>query len=390
MGICTSSENSSNSPPADVRSRAAPQDSGNNASDRQSAYSRKVSDLTSNPAVPALKHKARESVMILGGGAQNETATSGKGGARLANIFMSPVQVDENYVFPKFEKSDAERDFIKGTIQDNFIFGGVGKEEMSILLDAFESTSADTATTIIKEGDIGDYFYIIGGGKVEFTVASERVGEAGEGKAFGDLALLYDCPRAATCVAAEPCQLWRVDQTTFKQILANGRLSGDKETIDVLRKVTIFNGLTDEYLAKIASATSEKSFQKGDLIIKKGTTGHEFFILKDGTVTAKDIEAGGGKYADHQYKAGDFFGERAIVTTEPRAANIVADEDCTTLVLTREDFLQSVGTLEDLLKKATDLRTLVSYFVSTHIDGFQSFLTTISMQTEIYSGLYKL
>lgn len=388
MGICTSSETPSDSPPANVRSRAAPQDSGN-TSDRP-AYSRKVSDLTSNPAVPALKHKARESVMILGSGVKKETTTSGKGGARLANIFMSPVQVDENYVFPKFDKSDAEREFIKGTIQDNFIFGGVGKEEMSILLDAFESTSADTGTTIIKEGDIGDYFYIIGVGKVEFTVASERVGEAGKGKAFGDLALLYDCPRAATCVAAEPCQLWRVDQTTFRQILANGRLSGDKETIEVLRKVSIFNGLTDEYLAKIASATSEKSFQKGDLIIKKGSTGHEFFILKDGTVTAKDIEAGGGKYADHQYKAGDFFGERAIVTAEPRAANIVADEDCTTLVLTREDFLQSVGTLEDLLKKATDLRTLVSYFVSTHIDGFQSFLTTISMQTEIYSGLYKL
>ena len=316
----------------------------------------------SNKAAPKIRRGGRESVLdITGKAVSKKTDKSGKvAGTRLANIFMSPVQIEENYVYPKFEKTEEEKQFIKSTIADNFIFGGVSKAEMVLLLDAFEKHVAEVGTKIITEGEVGDYFYIIKGGKVEFTVQSESVGEAGPGKAFGDLALLYDCPRAATCVASEVCTLWRVDQKTFRQILANGRLSGDREIIEVLRKVKIFEDLSDEYLAKIASATATKSFAKGDYIIKKGDIGMEFYILKEGTVTVKDIEAGGDKYADQVYKEGDFFGERAIVTDEPRAANIVANEDCTTLTLSREDFLHSVGPLEALMKKAQDLKVLVS------------------------------
>jgi len=273
---------------------------------------------------------------------------------------MSPVQIEENYVFPKFVKTEEDRNFIAETIADNFIFGVVSKEEMTKLLDAFEEYTASVGTKIITEGDVGDYFYIIMDGKVEFTVNSERVGNAGKGKAFGDLALLYDCPRAATCVAAENCALWRVDKKTFRQILANGRVNGDKVILKVLHKVKLLEGLSDEYLAKIAAATTTKTFVKGDVIIKKGDIGTKFFMLKDGTVTVKDIEAGGDKFADQIYKEGDFFGERALLTEEPRAANIIANEDCTTLILSRENFLNVVGPLETLVKKAQDLQVLQS------------------------------
>eukprot|EP00553_Chaetoceros_curvisetus_P005982 CAMPEP_0204619548 /NCGR_PEP_ID=MMETSP0717-20131115/5884_1 /ASSEMBLY_ACC=CAM_ASM_000666 /TAXON_ID=230516 /ORGANISM="Chaetoceros curvisetus" /LENGTH=105 /DNA_ID=CAMNT_0051633567 /DNA_START=92 /DNA_END=406 /DNA_ORIENTATION=+ len=61
---------------------------------------------------------------------------------RLANIFMSPVKIEENYVFPKFEKSEQNRDFISQVIKDNFIFADVGKEERTRLLDAFENLLA--------------------------------------------------------------------------------------------------------------------------------------------------------------------------------------------------------------------------------------------------------
>eukprot|EP00957_Ditylum_brightwellii_P188401 14342536-Ditylum_brightwellii.AAC.1 len=68
---------------------------------------------------------------------------------------------------------------------------------------------------IIKQGDIGDYFYVIESGSVKFTVDGAEVGKAKSGDGFGELALLYNCPRAATCTAEEACDLWRVDQDTF-------------------------------------------------------------------------------------------------------------------------------------------------------------------------------
>jgi len=308
--------------------------------------------------------------------AGNGKKSTGGGAAvtttRLANIFMSPVKVEEGYVYPKFEKTKEQEAFITTVIQDNFIFADVDKKERVHLLDAFEQLTAAGGTKIITEGEVGDYFYVIQEGKVEFTVKGERVGEAGPGRSFGDLALLYDCPRAATCIAgmsssgiasgstAKECLLWRVDQKTFRQILANGRLDGDRETIDTLRKVSFLKDLSDEYLAKMASAAVDKPFKKGDLIIKKGDPGTDFFILKDGSVVVTDIEVGGDVFDDQILKEGDFFGERAIIQEEPRVANIKAREDCTTLCLSREAFLNVLGPLENLMKEANDLRSLVS------------------------------
>ena len=74
----------------------------------------------------------------------------------------------------------------------------------------------------------------------------------------------------------------------------------------------------------------------------------------------EDIEVGGRTYDNQVYGPGDFFGERAILKVEPRAANIVATTDCTTLTLSREKFLEVVGPIEDLIKKTNDLVMLVS------------------------------
>jgi hypothetical protein len=69
---------------------------------------------------------------------------------------MSPVQIEENYAYPMFEKTEEERQFIANAIADNFIFRGVMKECMIKLLDAFEKRTASVATKIITEGEVGD------------------------------------------------------------------------------------------------------------------------------------------------------------------------------------------------------------------------------------------
>lgn len=333
--------------------------------------SNKSRDGSSAPSGQPAKRSGRESMLDITG--KSATQSKGGGAPRLANIFMSPVKIEENYVFPKFVKTDDEREFISRITKDNFIFESVGKEERTHLLDAFESYRAPKGEAIITEGEVGDYFYVIQSGKVAFTVDGERVGDAGSGRSFGDLALLYDCPRAATCVAVEACELWRVDQKTFRQILANGRVNGDKETIESLQKVSFLKDLSNEYLAKMAAAAEAKTFKTGDVIIKKGDPGKDFYIIKEGLCKVKDIEVGGQSYADQILKVGDFFGERAIVTDEPRVANIVATSDVETLCLSRDAFLNIIGPLETLMEKESDLRGLkaVPVFAASDVTAFE-------------------
>eukprot|EP00551_Chaetoceros_affinis_P009421 CAMPEP_0203668606 /NCGR_PEP_ID=MMETSP0090-20130426/5191_1 /ASSEMBLY_ACC=CAM_ASM_001088 /TAXON_ID=426623 /ORGANISM="Chaetoceros affinis, Strain CCMP159" /LENGTH=800 /DNA_ID=CAMNT_0050533093 /DNA_START=124 /DNA_END=2526 /DNA_ORIENTATION=- len=277
---------------------------------------------------------------------------------RLKNIFAAPVKVMSDFVFPVYDKSDADRQFIESVVKDNFIFAGVDAGQLTNLLNAFEEFNVSDGTQIITEGEVGDFFYILQNGSVKFTVNGENVGEASDGGSFGDLALLYDCPRAATCTATGDCKLWRVDQNAFRQILANSTLNKDRAVLDTLKKVPFLKALDIEYLNKIANSVETKKFAKNAKIIKKGDKGLEFFVVKEGSVSVEDIESGGRHYDNQTLTEGDYFGERAIVKEEPRAANVIALTDVTTLTLSRETFLEVVGPLESLMRKTNDLMVL--------------------------------
>ena len=282
----------------------------------------------------------------------------------IANIHMSPIEIDESYISPKFKKSVRDVKFIRQAIEGNFIFDHIGKKECVRLLDAFQLYSVTKGEEIIAEGDFGDFFYIIQSGKGRFTINGEKLGSAGAGKSFGDLAMLYNCHRSATCTAnSSRCNLWRVDQKTFRQILANSRITDDQNTINALKSVPMLKDLlSDKYLTKMVAMAMNRKFREGDCIIQKGDLGDHFFIIKTGSVLVKNIEAGGQeRFTEKILKAGEFFGERALVTNERRSADITALEDCSTLCLSRQDFLKKVGPFDKLLQNDSDQQDLVSF-----------------------------
>ena len=80
--------------------------------------------------------------------------------------------------------------------------------------------------------------------------------------------------------------------------------------------------------SKLADAIHEKWYNQGDFVIREGETGDDFYMLMSGTAIAtKTIEPGKPPHEVAQYKEGDYFGERALLQGEPRAANIIATSD---------------------------------------------------------------
>ena len=91
--------------------------------------------------------------------------------------------------------------------------------------------------------------------------------------------------------------------------------------------------------AKLSEALKEEPFKKDDFIIREGAAGDKFFILVEGTAIAtKMTSANGDSQKVMDYESGSYFGERALLTNEVRAANIVATSDCLCLSLEREAF----------------------------------------------------
>jgi len=277
---------------------------------------------------------------------------------RLKNVFAAPIHMVGNFVAPYHRKNENEKQLIRKALKSNFIFNSLDKNELTTLLDAFESRSVHAGEQIITQGEVGDFFYVLEKGNITVHVDGEQKGVIEPGQSLGEVSLLYDCPRTSTCIAAVKCKVWRVDQTTFRKILANQNIQDGKEVKDVLRKVPFLSDIDESYIDKMASATTPITFKSGDIIIRKGDIGKVFYIIKEGKVKLTKIEAGGKSFENQILGAGDYMGERAILTDEPRAATAVAATETVVLCIARDTFLKVLGPLRDLVVKSNDKKML--------------------------------
>lgn len=271
------------------------------------------------------------------------------------------VEHGQTLNIPSFEKSDLAVQFLRQalTSDSNFLFSSLSAEELNLLIAAMAPHSCTSETIIIKQGDIGDYFYVVQEGRVDFQVDGNLVGNCGHGACFGELALLYDSPRAATCVAGTDCKLWKVDQHTFRYMLAKQQANQNTQISSILCKVPFLSELEEQALSKIIDALVTVQFKKGEAIFKKGDAGGMFYILEKGTAKVHDIGFGDTKFDDVDMESGAYFGERALLTGEPRAAHVTATSDCVCLALSRDSFEATLGPLQDLIDRAMTKRVLV-------------------------------
>ncbi|VEL21744.1 unnamed protein product [Protopolystoma xenopodis] len=92
---------------------------------------------------------------------------------------------------------------------------------------------------IIQQGDEGDNFYIIDQGQVEIFVNGDYISSVGEGGSFGELALIYGVPRAATVRAKTEVKLWGIDRDSYRRILMGSTIRRRKMYQDFLSRVPI-------------------------------------------------------------------------------------------------------------------------------------------------------
>jgi CRP-like cAMP-binding protein len=79
------------------------------------------------------------------------------------------------------------------------------------IIDCMKPTFATAGEFIIRQGELGDLFFCLESGNATATVNNKEVFKYESGGCFGELALIYNSPRAASVVATTACKLWTLD-----------------------------------------------------------------------------------------------------------------------------------------------------------------------------------
>ncbi len=121
--------------------------------------------------------------------------------------------------------------------------------------------------------------------------------------------------------------------------MVDGRIVSDIVLNDALRiceflkGVEAFKNLTPNELTNVAEHMTRRQYMPGEVIIREGDVGEEFFLIADG-----EVQVGRQGHEIARLGSGEFFGELALLTGEPRNADVVAAKPVDAYILGKPEF----------------------------------------------------
>ncbi|XP_072167875.1 cAMP-dependent protein kinase regulatory subunit-like [Diadema setosum] len=254
-------------------------------------------------------------------------------------------------VIPKDYKTMAA---LSKAISKNVLFSHLDETERSDIFDAMYPVKHDAGQVVIHQGDEGDNFYVIDSGEVDIYVDGERVVSLSEGSSFGELALIYGTPRAATVKAKTDLKLWGIDRDSYRRILMGSQVRKRKMYEEFLSKVSILENLDMWERLTVADALEPVQFDDSEKIVIQGEQGDDFYMIIEGQAAV--LQRHGNKADSELIEVGklgpsDYFGEIALLLDRPRAATVVARGPLKCVRLDRLRFERVLGPCQEILKR---------------------------------------
>ena len=257
---------------------------------------------------------------------------------------------------PRFiKKTDSQITRIKGRILQSFLFNNLEANDIDLVIGAMEEKNFKAGDYIIKQGDNGDCLYIVDSGELDCSKRfssnpneDKYLKTYKSGEAFGELALLYNAPRAATIKAKTDSVLWCLDRDTFNNIVRESYRLRREKYENFLKCVDILSTMDSYEISLVSEALKKCTFNADEYIIKEDEVGDVFYIVEEGEAVAFSSNK---KIPEMNYGKGSYFGELALLRDQPRAVNVKAKTNVKLLSLDRNAFKRVMGPIDEILQR---------------------------------------
>uniref|UniRef100_A0A8C2ZB84 cAMP-dependent protein kinase type II regulatory subunit n=1 Tax=Cyclopterus lumpus TaxID=8103 RepID=A0A8C2ZB84_CYCLU len=265
---------------------------------------------------------------------------------------------DPRVVHPK---SDEQRLRLQDACQDILLFKTLEQEQFSEVLDAMFEVLVKAQEHIIVQGDDGDNFYVIENGVYDIFVQKDRVsvcvGKYDNKGSFGELALMYNTPRAATIIATQDGALWGLDRATFHRLIVRNNAKKRRTYETFIECVPLLKSLELSERMKIVDVVGARVFKDGECLITQGEEAACFYVVESGEAKImikskmKAVQQDNIEVEVARCSRGQYFGELALVTNKPRAASVYAVGETKCLVIDIQAFERLLGPCMDIMKR---------------------------------------
>jgi serine/threonine protein kinase/CRP-like cAMP-binding protein len=244
------------------------------------------------------------------------------------------------------------------------IFSSLNAEQLVSLIQAIELRAYAPSDTIVKEGESGASFYMIGRGRVvvsatNFAGSKIYVTSLADGDCFGEQSFFTGEPRNATVEAIEEVLVLEISKEILNRVIQEfptvreslRRFYKERIAESLLAKSPLFGHLSISARKMFAERFTFESYEPGDLIIKEGDQSDAFYAIKSGHVL---VYAGGEENPIKlaQLSPGEIFGEIAAVEGTERTASVRALSDCEILRMESSE-------LNAMLAKNIEIRKMI-------------------------------
>ena len=227
-------------------------------------------------------------------------------------------------IIQKHNRNNQDAELIENCIKKHFFMKDLSEKARKEIIKEMSLVSVEPNIYLFKQGGIGNYFYILKEGSIEFISKNNSKNTKIEiGESFGELALLHGATRSETAKSLTESFLWVMERKNFRKIVDHITKMNYEENKNFIESIPILANIHYTQKTILCSFLYKENFQKGHFIVRKGDHANCLYIVKEGEVDCSL----NGKVV-RTLRKGDNFGERSILIDSMRSLDCIAKTNC--------------------------------------------------------------